>query len=122
MTVVAVPCSPVSQKFPKAARLLKSRDFRFRPYKRFQTENFSFLFTLKGQGRLGISISKKVLRRAAARNRIRRLIREVFRSDWTSFAQCDVHLVGLSTLTDRWRLMKRSDVESQFLELKSHWA
>ena len=106
----------VREGFPKSARLLKSRDFRFRPYKRFQTESFTFLFTQKGQGRLGVSISKKVLRRSVARNRVRRLLKEVFRSKLVDLKECDLHVIGAPALTKSWRALRRGDVEGQFVQ------
>jgi len=102
-----------SESFPKAHRLLKRRDFQFRPYKRFQTEKFNFIYTQKGTGRLGISISKKVLRRAVARNRIRRLLRETFRLRRDLVSNIDIHVVGLSALTETWSGLHKQDIDTQ---------
>lgn len=100
--------------FPKSARLLKRRDFRFRPYSRFQGENFSFIYSTGGSARVGISISKKVLRQSAYRNRVRRLVREAFRIHRDGFQGIDVHLVAREPLTQAWSTLKRQDFENQF--------
>ena len=110
MSLASVP----NEAFPKAHRLLKRRDFQFRPYTRFGTENFNFIFSQRGQGRLGVSISKKVLRRAVARNRIRRLLRETFRTRRDLLAGVDIHIIGLSSLTETWNDLGVSDIARQF--------
>jgi ribonuclease P protein component len=109
--------------FPKDARLLKRRDFTFTQFHRFRTESFNFVYSRRkeispdGPGsRLGVSLSKKVLRRAVARNRIRRLIREVFRTRREAFPDIDLHVIGLQPLSETWRLMNKSDIEDQFDE------
>jgi ribonuclease P protein component len=104
----------VPATFPKSARLLKRQDFRFRPFSRFHSENFSFIYSTGGSARVGISISKKVLKRAACRNRVRRLAREAFRLHRASFRGLDVHLVGRDPLTQNWASLKRQDFERQF--------
>ena len=105
--------------FPKSARLLKTRDFTFRDYRRVQTDQFSFVYSTAGAGRLGISISKKNVRRATARNRIRRLLKEVFRHHRGELSGVDVHVVGKSTLGPVWTELKKSDIESQFAHFVS---
>jgi ribonuclease P protein component len=106
------------EAFPKSARLLKSAQFRFAQYRRFQSDWFTFVYQFEGKGRLGVSISKKVLRNAAARNRIRRLIRETFRCELarpeSPVNGLDLHIVALSSLKTDWRNLKRVDVELQF--------
>ena len=109
--------APRSNRFPKSARLLKSRDFKFRPYRRLQVGSFVFYFSTRGKGRLGISISRKSLRRAAARNRVRRLLRESFRLRLGDFASLDLHVVGLPELAETWSNLKRRDVELVFERL-----
>jgi ribonuclease P protein component len=101
-------------RFPKSARLLKKRDFRFRRYRRFHTEFFQFVYALEGKQRLGISISKKVLRRAVARNRIRRLWKEVFRLQRVDLPHLDLHVIGLLPLSKVWTGWKKHDIEDQF--------
>lgn len=100
-------------KFPKTARLLTRQDFRFRPFSRFYSENFTFIYTTAGSARVGISISKKVLRQASSRNRIRRLIREAFRLQRDRFDGLDVHVIGRDPLTKSWTKLTRSAMEGE---------
>ena len=104
------------QTFPKSARLLKSREFYFRPCERFQTEHFRFFFSREGQGRMGVSLSKKVLRNAVARNRVRRLLREVFRAERANLEGIDFHVVGRDELKADWSELSRNEVEKEFLK------
>lgn len=106
-----------SGKFPKSARLLKHRDFFFRPYHRFHAEKFTFVFTERGKTRMGISISKKVLPRAIARNRVRRLLKEAFRLNKKKFSGLDVHVVGRKELSLDWKSLTRAHVEQEFGQL-----
>jgi ribonuclease P protein component len=96
--------------FPKDARLLKKRDFSFRPFKRQNTEYFKFIYSENGSGRIGVSISKKVLRRAVARNRVRRLLRESFRLRRANLLHRDIHVIGLPTLSGKWDQFALSDI------------
>jgi ribonuclease P protein component len=109
-----IPSPHRSEGFPKTARLLKSRDFKFSRYKRYQSDWFGFTYQLGGSGRLGVSISKKVLRNATARNRVRRLLRESFRGlrgrVETGALAVDVHVVALPTLKTVWRTLGKADV------------
>jgi len=101
-------------KFPKTARLLKKSDFRFRPYQKIVTERFSFYFKKLGQGRVGISISKKVLKKATDRNRIKRLIREVYREMRSEISKVDIHVVAREGDGDRWEKLKKKDIELEW--------
>lgn len=100
--------------FPKEARLLKSREFRFRPFGKFPTPNFQIVFALQGSGRLGVSLSRKNLRSSVARNRVRRLIREAFRLHRGELARWDFHFIGQPSLAEGWSRLKRQDVEATF--------
>lgn len=68
---------------------------------------------------MGISISKKVLRNAASRNRVRRLVKEAFRLSRDRFTGVDLLLVGRDPLTQNWSTLKRQDFERQFQEFLS---
>lgn len=104
---------------PRQARLRKKSDFRFRPYTRTSSRFFQIVYSRQGKGRVGISLSRKVLRRAVARNRVRRLIREAFRHLLPELERVDVHLIGLATLSDTWRTLTRADLDDLFRELAS---
>jgi len=82
--------------FPKSHRLLNRGDFvnLNRKGKRYHTTHFVILLLRGEQGfsRLGISASKRT-GNAVTRNRIKRLIREFYRLNKTSFPQgCDIVL------------------------------
>jgi putative membrane protein insertion efficiency factor/ribonuclease P protein component len=108
----AAPARTSAHSFPKSARLRKSRDFQFRPYKRFHAEFFNFLYTSKGQGRLGISVSKKVLKRATSRNRVRRLLKEVFRLRLDEMQGLDNLPWEMFGTSCRFRTLARSSMSS----------
>ncbi|MBY0370700.1 ribonuclease P protein component [bacterium] len=102
------------QAFPKSARLLKRSDFFFASYERFQTEHFRFFFSRAGEGRIGISLSKKVMKASVARNRVRRLVREVFRERREGLPGIDLHLVGLNALKTDWNSLNKEAVAKEF--------
>lgn len=101
-------------KFPKAARLLKKKDFRFRPYRKFFTDRFKFYFKKDGAGRLGISISKKVLKRATDRNRLKRLLRESYREIRLMVPKVDIHVVAREGDLERWKDLKKKDIQKEW--------
>jgi ribonuclease P protein component len=75
--------------FRKKEHILKSGDFRT-VYKRgrsFKRDGFalSILGNALGYNRIGFSISSTNVRRAASRNRIRRLFREAYRINKAAF-------------------------------------
>ena len=67
-----------------------------------------------GEGRIGTSISKKVLRRAVARNRVRRLVREVFRENREALSGKDLHIVGRMALKANWAALTKESVRIEF--------
>ena len=77
--------SEVDQRFPKSCRLLDSIAYE-RVFKNpdFRVSNKYFLilgcWTLNGSARLGVIVAKKNIALAAQRNRIKRQIREAFRT------------------------------------------
>lgn len=100
----------LAARFPKEARLRRSRDFRFRPVQVVETSLFRFLYSSRGEGRLGISLSKRSLRHATARNRVRRLLREAFRKRRAEASGLDVNVVARGSLETSWRSLVESDV------------
>jgi ribonuclease P protein component len=69
--------------FRKAERISRRKEFLeiYRKGKRLDTRNFTLILSRNNTGgnRLGISIGKKAAKKAVARNRIKRLLREYFR-------------------------------------------
>jgi ribonuclease P protein component len=85
-------------KFTKADRLLKRREFVLlsRGGKKIHTRHFLVLY-LPGEGsrsRLGITVTKKVAG-APGRNRIKRIVREAFRTQRHTLSGCwDLNVVA----------------------------
>ncbi len=71
--------------FDKTKRLLKKSDYDyvFEQAKKTVTPEFIFLHRANtlGYARLGLALSKKVIAKAHDRNRIKRLLRETFRTN-----------------------------------------
>jgi len=69
--------------FPRRARLLRAEDFRrvFRSGRRYPAGPFTVIVAENrlGHPRLGLAIARRHARRATARNRLRRVVRESFR-------------------------------------------
>ncbi len=103
-----------SHKFPKASRILKRSDFLSLKEEAFFDRNFVFAYRRTGSGRLGVTLSRRVLKDAIARNRVKRLIRETFRLHREQFAGLDVNVIGRSKLADVWPTMGLKDMEALF--------
>ena len=75
--------------FPKTSRLKLASDFRdlLRNGISFRQNGIAVYFKKSGQkkSRLGIIVSKRILKRAVDRNRIKRSIREFFRRERKNF-------------------------------------
>ena len=82
-------------KFPRYVRLLSSRDYRavFRDKtSRSSDQNWTLLARQNNlnDARLGMAISKRVLKNAVDRNRIKRIVRESFRHNQHDLCGMDV--------------------------------
>lgn len=64
---------------------------------------------------MGVSLSKKVMRNAVARNRVRRLLKEVFREQRSQLAGVDLHVVGREELKSDWIQLGKEQVEKEFV-------
>jgi len=82
--------------FPKAARLTKTDEFSsvFALRPRHRSTHFVLYVRANGQeqSRLGIVVGKKFAPRAAERNLVKRMVRELFRSRQAQFAGRDILL------------------------------
>lgn len=71
--------------FDKTRRLLKKSDYDyvFSQAKKIVTPEFIILYrdNMIGHTRLGLALSKKMIAKAHDRNRVKRLLRETFRTD-----------------------------------------
>lgn len=88
------------ETFQPEDRLRKRSEFRLAQSegRRIHTAHFLILVLPKpgqGQTRLGITVTKKVSSSAVGRNRVKRVVREVFRRNRELFpASCDVVLIA----------------------------
>lgn len=74
----------MSQQFDRSRRLITKRDyaFVFENARKWVTPNLTILYRDNhfGHARLGLALSKRVLPKAHDRNRVKRLLREAFRT------------------------------------------
>lgn len=105
--------------FSRQARLLHSHEFQH-VFSNTECKSADALLTVLaarnncGHPRLGMAISKKKIKTAVARNRLKRLIRESFRQHKDQLANVDIVVLGQS---------KAADVTNQhaFESLDRHW-
>ncbi|MDM8566409.1 ribonuclease P protein component [Candidatus Halobeggiatoa sp. HSG11] len=108
-------------QFTRQQRLLKARDYQFvfaKPY----TSSDRYLTVLAREkklpfARLGLAITKKRIKLAVARNRLKRLIRESFRQqqianlDYVVLAKSDAYQADnnilLNSLAKHWHKLSR---------------
>ena len=99
-------------------RLLSARDYErvFREPCKSSSRAITVLASPSGLDwpRLGLAISRKQIRRATQRNRIKRLVRESFRRNQTLLKGLDVVVIGKGMLAGRAS-------RSVFQCLESHW-
>lgn len=85
-------------KFSKNSRLLTPQDYKAvfnTPVKKVHSEHF-IVFVAQGSGdqaRLGLAITKKKIKQAVERNRIKRTTREVFRQRQCQLGSLDMVLI-----------------------------
>ena len=79
----AEPAAPTGGRFPRAVRLLSGRDYQrvMRGRDRVHTANLMLALHCnpEGEARLGLAVSRKRVRLAHERNRVKRIAREEFR-------------------------------------------
>jgi ribonuclease P protein component len=104
--------------FSRSDRLLTPEDYSWvfqRPVKSAD-DCFTVLSRFRGEGspRLGLAVSKKNVKRAVDRNRIKRVIRESFRHNRLLLVGLDIVVLG------RQGMEKRSN-RVLFDSLSGHW-
>jgi ribonuclease P protein component len=107
-----------SNRFQKPSRLLNAAAFArvFEKATRSRDELFTVLWRRNDEdrGRLGLAISKKLCRRATARNRIKRVIRESFRQHQELLAGLDVVVINRAAAAS-------ADNTTMAISLDRHW-
>jgi len=104
--------------FPRSRRLKKAEEFQ-RVFKRPERSADRFFTVLaipngKRQPRLGLAISKKTVRRAIDRNRVKRLVRESFRQHQQVIGGWDIVVMSR-------RAAAEADNEQLRRSLEVHW-
>jgi len=113
-----LPAESHEFRFPKEYRLRKRTDFlalnKDGADEAFFDRNFVVAYRRSGSGRIGITMSRRVLKNATARNRIKRLIREVFRQNRAELVDLDLNVIGRGRLAEVWTQLGPADIESLF--------
>ncbi|PLA74645.1 ribonuclease P protein component [Hydrogenovibrio sp. SC-1] len=85
-------------KFPKSARLLSPKQFKFvfAKAQKFSNRHWTFIVRPNQQAapRLGLAIAKKQLMKSVWRNRVKRLARETFRQHKQALSGYDIVVLG----------------------------
>lgn len=108
-----------SHEYPRRVRLLSNSDFQ-QVFRHTQCKSIDNKFTLLarrnglGHPRLGLAVSKRKIKTAVGRNRIKRLIRESFRIQQDSLPDVDVVVLA------RDGLLQASNAEIAE-SLRLHW-
>ncbi|MCH8943441.1 MAG: ribonuclease P protein component [Proteobacteria bacterium] len=110
--------SDASNRFKKPNRLLNAAAFGrvFEKATRSRDGLFTVLWRRNDEdlARLGLAISKKLCRRATARNRIKRIVRESFRQHQTLLAGLDVVVINRAAAAG-------ADNPAMATSLNRHW-
>jgi ribonuclease P protein component len=109
--------------YPKSHRLLTPRDFKH-VFQRARKRSAGGLVLYVrandlGHPRLGIAISRKCSPRAVARNRIKRAIREVFRTRKSELGGWDLVFLGQPGLGGKSAAELRATVENLLSQVES---
>ena len=114
---------PVRATFPRSARILKPADFT-KVFKKNASSQDAFFRVIArpsegGSARLGMAVSKKVHKSAVVRNRIKRVIRESFRS-WRA-GQEDCLDMGLDIVVLARPASAKAENQQLSDALSAHW-
>ena len=102
--------------FPRELRLLSSRDFDQVFKNPVRASAQGMLVLAKNKPRLGLVISKKVLKRAVWRNRIKRIVRETFRNSQDNLPKADLVFIARPKIGD----ISNSELSSTLQRLWNH--
>lgn len=112
--------------FPRSARLIRPAEFRrvFADNRRCGDAFCTLLARPNGlpHGRLGLAIAKRRVRRGLDRNRIKRLIRESFRTHQAQLAGLDIVVMARDAAAGADRLQIRQGLDRQWPRLAKRCA
>lgn len=110
--------TPAGQGFPREFRLLTPADFRhvFEKAHKSADAYFSVLVCVNafGHARLGLAISKRTIRRAVDRNRIKRVIRERFRLNRNALDSLDIVVLARQAAVETDGHVLRGSLDRHF--------
>ncbi|MGQ0621430.1 MAG: ribonuclease P protein component [Panacagrimonas sp.] len=111
--------------FPRSARLLRPADFKrvLEGGKRRRSTSFTGIerkSVVGGEARLGITASKKALRRSIDRNRFKRIVRESFRLA-QGLPACDVVIMATPAARSTDRLVLAAELRDYWIRLRDRW-
>ncbi len=96
MNQISPYLQPATYRFSKCDRLLSAKQFQAvfdAPIKKIHTPHLLLFISHSSQPRLGLAITKKKLKNATERNRLKRLTRESFRLARPEIAAVDMILI-----------------------------
>ncbi|MCP5149925.1 MAG: ribonuclease P protein component [Ectothiorhodospiraceae bacterium] len=115
---------PGGCRFSRACRLLTARDYGrvFAAAQRSSNHVFTVLARPNelGIARLGLAIARKHLRRAHARNRVKRIVRESFRHNRALLRGLDVVVLARSGTADAERSAMHESLDRHWRRLAEH--
>lgn len=114
-----IDMSSTNVAFTKSLRLLHAAEYKRvfdEPGARSIDPNFTVLARSNGltHARLGMAITRKNLKTAVARNRVKRIVRESFRQHQQTLAGLDIVVLSRSGLGER-------ENPALFSALEQHW-
>jgi ribonuclease P protein component len=116
-----VSLADVDQGFRSRYRLRKTDEFSsvFAFRRSLRGKNFDLLYrpNTAGTARLGLAVQKKIIRTAADRNQVKRIVRESFRLIRDGLPQCDLVVRALPGLEVRNRSALREEIDALFARL-----
>lgn len=112
-------------RFRRAMKMNRPRDFSrvFREGQRTGGGGLTVL-TVKnsvGYPRLGLAIAKKHLKLASDRNRLKRIIRESFRHNQSTFADIDIVVLSRADIKQRDSAQIWATLERHWLTVVAQW-
>ncbi|MGB9731517.1 MULTISPECIES: ribonuclease P protein component [Calditerrivibrio] len=97
-----------NERFPKEVRLRKQLEFKYL-FKKGKKIYFRYccIFYIKGSGRVGLVVGKKVSKNSADRNLIKRRLRHIYRTNKEIFKNLDLVILALpsSLKATYWELL-----------------
>jgi len=110
-----------NERFVRLCRITTPSEYRhvFQKAKRLHDRCFTILLRQNdfGHARLGLVVSRKCAKKAVARNRIKRIVRESFRKRYKELAAFDIVVIGKSDVTNRTNEQLRQLLENRWDEL-----